>query len=312
MSGTKRDEVLSAFATRIFDSMVNDIVMDIALQTHNETLRSRSVCDVCHTRCGSVHVPPSGAGSRSSAVSRQNTPVPSPSKSGATNGAGTPNGREKGDANVMFECTNCKRPIASTRFASHLSGCLGLPTGSRRAAARNASARTKLSADGRSASPYVNSDVGAGFSDDEVSPAKPKGKAKGAKASSLAAELNGKRALLDDSPSPKKKKVKTSNDSNSPLANGLPTYNSQTRTPSKLRPSPPIPIVTYSQSRSADSSPDSASSPESVQPSPLQGKTVPRAGKTSTASSVPPRLLPVRKDADYIDVDGGDSSSSDS
>lgn len=132
-------------ATRIFDAMVGDIVMDIALQTQSDIMRSRALCDVCHTRyvfrpiCALVstlsavalvctkqarlhetahgnsllvHVPPSAAAARAAGSSRQSTPIPSPSKPGSSNRVGTPNGKDRGDGNIMFECTICKRPVS--------------------------------------------------------------------------------------------------------------------------------------------------------------------------------------------------------
>lgn len=38
-------------ASRLFDAMLDDIVIDVALQSHQEVARSRRKCDVCHTQC---------------------------------------------------------------------------------------------------------------------------------------------------------------------------------------------------------------------------------------------------------------------
>ena len=43
---TQRDQ-----ASRLFDAMLDDIVIDVALQSHQEVARSRRKCDVCHTQC---------------------------------------------------------------------------------------------------------------------------------------------------------------------------------------------------------------------------------------------------------------------
>jgi hypothetical protein len=37
-------------ALRLFDAMLDDIVVDVALQSHQEVARSRRKCDVCHTQ----------------------------------------------------------------------------------------------------------------------------------------------------------------------------------------------------------------------------------------------------------------------
>lgn len=37
-------------ASRMFNAMLDDILMDVALQSHQEVARSKAVCDVCHTR----------------------------------------------------------------------------------------------------------------------------------------------------------------------------------------------------------------------------------------------------------------------
>ena len=38
-------------SNRIFSSMVEDLLMDIVLQSHQEIARNRAICDICHTRC---------------------------------------------------------------------------------------------------------------------------------------------------------------------------------------------------------------------------------------------------------------------
>ena len=37
-------------SNRIFSSMVEDLLMDIVLQSHQEIARAKSVCEICHTR----------------------------------------------------------------------------------------------------------------------------------------------------------------------------------------------------------------------------------------------------------------------
>ena len=37
--------------SRLFAAMLDDIVVDVALQSHQEVARNRRKCDVCHTQC---------------------------------------------------------------------------------------------------------------------------------------------------------------------------------------------------------------------------------------------------------------------
>jgi hypothetical protein len=38
-------------ASTVFSAMLDDLVLDAALQSHHEVTRSRAVCQVCNTRC---------------------------------------------------------------------------------------------------------------------------------------------------------------------------------------------------------------------------------------------------------------------
>ena len=46
-----RNERLLRPASRLFAAMLDDIVVDVALQSHQEVARNRRKCDVCHTQC---------------------------------------------------------------------------------------------------------------------------------------------------------------------------------------------------------------------------------------------------------------------
>ncbi|KAJ3480267.1 hypothetical protein NLI96_g8477 [Meripilus lineatus] len=123
-------------------------------------------------------------------------------------GTSTPvNGK---DGNIYFECTNCSRSIASNRYAPHLSSCLGLG-GTRRAAPRNATTKSKLASEaGRSASPYMVSELGH-LSDDGKATNKAKGKSKAKRSDEAEFSLNRKRnGSPSISPAKKSKKQKTS------------------------------------------------------------------------------------------------------
>ncbi|KAI0067857.1 hypothetical protein BV25DRAFT_1987511 [Artomyces pyxidatus] len=168
MAKSDRDEVLNLLASRIFSTMLDDIVMDAAVQSHQEEKRYRVVCDVCHTRCGQAHV--SGPSNAVNGASQNGLPSTRPSTpAGDAKASGTPSK----DGNILLDCVNCGRQVASNRYAPHLSSCLGIGTGTRRAAARNANAKPKMNADaGRSASPYLGSDNG-NVSDDSSRQSQP-------------------------------------------------------------------------------------------------------------------------------------------
>ncbi|OJT15997.1 hypothetical protein TRAPUB_11722 [Trametes pubescens] len=187
--------------------MLEEILMNVVQQSHKEVARARAVCDVCHTRCNSVHVPgPSNAG---------NSRIPTPNgetNSPAGTGANTPvNGTSK-DGNVYLACLECKREISSNRYATHLSSCMGI--GNRRAAPRGANAKSKMGGEmGKSASPRLASEA-AHLSDDggggRPTPAKGKGKGKAKKTDDGALNSNGKRnGSPSISPAKKSKKQKT-------------------------------------------------------------------------------------------------------
>lgn len=93
-------------------------------------------------------------------------------------GANTPvNGK---DGNVYFECLECKRQVASNRYAPHLANCMGI--GNRRGAARNASVKTKLGNElGKAGSPRLGSEAADAHEGSPKPPPKGKGKAKAKK-----------------------------------------------------------------------------------------------------------------------------------
>ncbi|TDL28839.1 hypothetical protein BD410DRAFT_893768 [Rickenella mellea] len=192
MSKAERDAAVNDLVSNLFSSMLGEIVMDSALQSHQEITRSRTECPICHTRCGDVHVPTALSASTSTnpsnfqTPSRPSTPSVPPSSTGHP-GTNTPVGG-KSDGNIYLECLNCQRQIASNRYASHLSSCMGLGA-PRRGVARNATSKTKLSANGsRSGSPYVDSLNGNVSDDGKPSPTKGKGKSKATKQSLIADE----------------------------------------------------------------------------------------------------------------------------
>ncbi|KAH9853163.1 hypothetical protein C2E23DRAFT_729563 [Lenzites betulinus] len=345
MPKRERDEAVAELSSTIYSAMLEEILMGVVQQSHREIARARAVCDVCHTRCNAVHVPgPSNAG-----TSRIPTPNGGETNSPSATGANTPvNGTTK-DGTVYLTCLECQREIASNRYATHLSACMGI--GNRRGATRSATAKSKAGAAGdvgKSASPRLASEA-AHLSDDGA-PAKPppaKGKAKG-KAKKIddgALNGNGKRTASPSiSPAKKTKKqktgacpaasrIKSEADSSVPSNSLLPVPLSATRIPSKLRESSIASSFQRDQRSSSPDSPTRLSSPArsiSTQASTaIRSPAITSATIKSKAANgkgrgapAPPRLpspprppppVPIIRmpDTDYlVDVEGEETGSS--
>ncbi|EKM48266.1 uncharacterized protein PHACADRAFT_214878 [Phanerochaete carnosa HHB-10118-sp] len=99
----ERDEALNEFSNRIFSSMLEELLMDVVLQSHQEIARSKSVCEICHTRCNAVHVPGPSNGSASG------TTQPSPDSARPLDGS--PAGTDTPTGNIYFDCSVCKRQV---------------------------------------------------------------------------------------------------------------------------------------------------------------------------------------------------------
>ncbi|KAF7320242.1 hypothetical protein MKEN_00808700 [Mycena kentingensis (nom. inval.)] len=190
-----KEEACSTLANRLFNVMLEDLVMDVALQAHHQVSRSLSVCPVCNTRCSAAHAP---AASSSSQVvpSRPSTPT-------ANGSSGTGTNTPTKEGNLYLECLVCSRQVASNRYAPHLSSCMGLST-TRRTAARGSALKSKPSSEAGGSTPSEDGD----FSDD----GKPKGKLK---SKSNDGDFNLKRKR--DSPSLTPSKKQKSHTSGSPL-----------------------------------------------------------------------------------------------
>ncbi|KAG6902806.1 hypothetical protein C0995_011293 [Termitomyces sp. Mi166 len=292
MPKSERDDVLAALSARIFSAMVNDLVMDVTLQAHQEVLRS-------------LHTPGlSGTNSQPTAAnSRPSTPASAVDGKAANNSAGTGTNTPTSakDGNLYLECVNCSRQIASSRYAPHLTSCLGLNT-ARRGAARTNNKSKPPSEAGRSLSPASE----AGAASDES----PKGKAKGKSLNKRAdeAEFNLKRkrpASPQVSPAKNQKKQKTTGSPVSRLKaeteiSGLrnnPHFspsNSHSKIPSKLRDSSTASFIGGSSSptSSRGSSPGgiSAATPaSSFSRSPHITNKVVTKGSTKVNGVGPPR-----------------------
>ncbi|KAM6497931.1 hypothetical protein JOM56_005879 [Amanita muscaria] len=330
MPKSEREEAISALTARFFRAMVDDLAMDAALQSFQEISRSRAVCNVCHTRCQAVHSP--GPSSTVIAPSRAETPsseAPRPEPETETPPTGSANGA-KADGTIHLECVNCNRQIAPSRYAPHLSACMGLATSRRGAVRANAGVKKQNSETLRSDSPA--SEAGT-LSDDKPS-VKGKGKAKTKKTDEAEFNLKRKRPGSPQVSPHKRLKKGRPPGSGSPVSRVLadadvsvpppagrysPSTKSQSKIPSKLRESSLLDQRSATPGSSRSSSPDgvTATTPasSSFSRSPNIAATAVGNGKSIRGRAPgigPPKRptpLPIHV-ADYSMVDGGDETGS--
>ncbi|KAJ7932618.1 hypothetical protein B0H13DRAFT_789294 [Mycena leptocephala] len=316
MPKSQKEETLSALATRIFSTMLEDIVMDVTLQSHHESARSRSTCQVCKTRCSSAHAPTHSQVASQPLPSRPSTPAANGS---AGTGTSTPTSAK--DGNLYLECVNCSRQIASNRYAPHLSSCMGLST-TRRGAARGNAAKSKQpsEAEGRSTSPE-------GTLSDEGGTPKRKGKSK---AKNETDNLKRKRPESPQlTPNKKQKKQSASGSPVSRLKSGTdvsgipgsalqsPSTSSQSKVPSKLRDSSTASLIERSSTPSSRFSSPGLDSPGSSSYSVQSLSLTDRGLASPTKNTRPiPNILPAKPSPprqvvdDYLLDDGGDETGS--
>ncbi|KAF9056618.1 hypothetical protein BJ165DRAFT_1434929 [Panaeolus papilionaceus] len=325
MPKSEKDETLQSLSNKIFAAMLDELVLDAALQAHHEVARARAMCSVCGTRCGTVHVPKSAAEAASSASGAGGSRADTPS-SAVSNDAGTSTPvNTKGDGNLILECVSCSRQIASNRYAPHLASCMGLGTARRNAARAGSKAKVHSDA-GRSDSPGSE---GGNASDEKANSSK--GKFKSKELDSLKRKRAGSPQI---SPNKKTKKGKpmpspVSRVKADPDSSGLPTNShfspstsSHSKIPSKLRDSSTAPLIDRSSS-SRESSPGAlsvAATPTSSFAS--QSPTRPLNGKASRgrpmgigpprrASPLPVRPPPVHHVSEYhLDIDHANETGS--
>ncbi|KZT43918.1 hypothetical protein SISSUDRAFT_1039841 [Sistotremastrum suecicum HHB10207 ss-3] len=334
MSDPSTDEILDSYANALFDKMIGDIVLDIALQSHKQISRSKAVCNICHTRCGQIHLPLPASVAASSRSQGSRTASPSPSAKQDSNGTSTPT--QKGDGNIYFDCLNCKRPIASNRYVPHMSSCMGIGT-VRRGTTRNINGKPKSGSDAGRSSPFPDS-ASQGEPSASQSKPKPKKSKPGSQASEDGVSPKKRRPSEDTAALSSSKKHKPSLE-RSPSASESITIqslsqSSQVKIPSKLRESSATTLrensASPANSPKSDSGTSTASSGSSAT-SPIRGnERIPNgkttlAKNTSTSSDIsmlkshPLSAAALRQRAqtssvDYIvdvDDDVDDSSSSD-
>jgi len=270
MSKAERDETINILASRLFSALLDDLTMDIALRAHHEVAKSRAVCTVCNTRCGMAH--PNGTSVQPSQDPASGSHELSVREDSSSNAGTSVSADDVGN----FECVVCKRKVAASRYAPHLSSCMGL--GRRTTAARGAvGVKTKALEPGRSASPFLGSDAGAASDDTSVN-GKGKGKSKSKRADE--AEYNLKRKQPSSpqiSPVKKQKKQKTTGSPVSRVkeAEGI----SPTKAVSAAALPPPRPIAT-------GTGPPKRGRPKGVKTG--QGKAALAAAAAAAASAPPP------------------------
>ncbi|KAF9459474.1 hypothetical protein BDZ94DRAFT_1268261 [Collybia nuda] len=329
MPKSEREEMLTALTSRIFSAMLEDLIIDATLQSHHEVARSRAVCRVCHTRCGSMHSSIASTAASQPITSRADTPSLTGDKASGSSGTGTNTPTSVKDGNLYLECVNCARQIASSRYATHLAGCMGLSS-ARRGAARGNAKSKPFSDVGRSDSPL--SDTGNASEDNN----KFKGKGKSKVKRVDEAEFNLKRKRPGSPQISPNKKQKKGKPSGSPVSRVKadpdslripnnahhPPSSSLSKIPSKLRDSSTASFIDKSSTSdsSRSSSPDGASAAtpasSSFSHSPKLSSRKIGNGKTKAGGIGPPKRLspprpPVLHVPDYsIDIEGGDETGS--
>ncbi|KAJ7706410.1 hypothetical protein B0H17DRAFT_1037084 [Mycena rosella] len=279
MVKSQKEETLSALATRIFSAMLEDIVMDVTLQSHHETARSRSICPVCKTRWA-LHTPAnSQVASQPGLPSRPSTPA-------AGTGTSTPTS-SKAEGNLYLECVNCSRQIASSRYAPHLSSCMGLAT-TRRGAARGSAVKSSKPPSEAGSSPE------AGPSDDG-SNSKGKGKSKNKRTGSPVS------------------RIKAGTDVAGVPSNG---QHSPSKVPSKLRDSSTASLVEGSPAPSSRFSSPGSDSPGSSSFNSMRSPSLGNGSPTKSVRGRAPNIVPPKRSPprpivdDYLLDDGGDETGS--
>ncbi|KAJ3828515.1 hypothetical protein F5880DRAFT_888694 [Lentinula raphanica] len=296
----EKEQILSSLSNKLFCDFLDDFIMDIALEAHAEVFKSRAVCEICGTRCNAVSL------SQRTQPSSSRAETPSVVE-GSTN---TPNSGKGADGTIHLECVNCQRMVASNRYAPHLSNCMGLNS-SRRGAVRG-STKTKQPSDaGRSGSPASE----AGYISEDGKAQKGKGKSKTKRADEAEFNLKRKRPLSPQvSPSKKQRqkgspasRVKSDMDGISSTSS-IPTTNSQSKIPSKLRDSS---LASFndreSSGSSRESSPD-ASLSSTLSSSFMNKGMVSRPKPVPLKQPSPPRPPPPVPA--YIEDDEGDETGS--
>ena len=111
----------------MLDSLVNEIIVDVALEAHAYAKRERGLCTHCGQRCVEVTY-------IQSFITWYAVILTKYISTSSTNGVKS----DYYSNNPLFECLVCSRQVSSNRYATHLEKCMG--AGSK--AARKSSTRS--------------------------------------------------------------------------------------------------------------------------------------------------------------------------
>ncbi|KAI8982959.1 hypothetical protein BDB01DRAFT_134930 [Pilobolus umbonatus] len=100
-NNSQRDNrrTIASLAFSLLGDLIDECVNDVLLDIHRDIKRATSVCQICQTRC-KQYIQRPGCDVWGKSYNVNNLP--------------------------SYECVNCKKTIASTRYAPHLEKCLGL------------------------------------------------------------------------------------------------------------------------------------------------------------------------------------------
>ncbi|CAO3608137.1 unnamed protein product [Cunninghamella echinulata] len=83
----------------LLGDLLDECIYDVLYEVHRDVKQSYSICQICQTTC-KLHVQRPGYDIFGNSFNVNNLPA--------------------------YECVNCQKTIASTRYAPHLEKCLGL------------------------------------------------------------------------------------------------------------------------------------------------------------------------------------------
>lgn len=285
------DSEIDALARAVFDTMLEDIVLGIALEEHKAGMRDRAVCAVCHTRCRlEEHI------NQGTSSGLPGTPI-----SGSVGANGNGNGSANGVGNgvksepvVLLDCLKCKRQVTPNRYAAHLATCLGLGN-ARRTGPRNAAGKIRTGTDSGVATPVQRS--GSVNSEDAAAPV-PAAKSKASKKKKKAdppepTNANNKREGATPAKTTKSKKQKVGKAANGKPLAFQPSNLEEFATASVASPSPSKPSSTLSrvpsklQNSQTPASPSGSSVTTPTHTPQMPPATVP----APAAAPAPPRVV---------------------
>ncbi|KAG8691079.1 hypothetical protein FRC11_006986 [Ceratobasidium sp. 423] len=287
------DSEIDSLASTIFDAMLEDLVLGIALDEHKSGMRNRAVCAVCHTRCRLEEHINQGANSGLPGTPNSGNATNNGDANGSINGNGS---GAKGESAPMADCIKCKRTIVSTRYAQHLAACMGLGN-ARRTGPRNAASKARTSTESSVATPTQRS--GSVNSEDAPAPTpatKPKPSKKKKKPDTTPSDTtneNNKREGAAPAKTAKSKKQKVGKAANGKPLAFQPSDLEEFATASVASPSPGKPSSTVSRVPSKlqnSQTPISPSNSSTTTPTHTP-KIPPAAVPPATNTSAPPRMV---------------------